>query len=264
VHETLVAAVSAPDPQRLGGLAWARRTRGRLTGPERRRLLGAIAAGQVTNLAGRLKLALGRVPPGAAGVDVSGFTPPDSALAREAEAACREQSALIAGHSYRTWMFGLALATLDGHQLDRELFYCAALVHDYGADAPVAGEDFTLRSAERALGCARAVDLDEARALLIADAICCHATPGATVARDGAIACYVQAGAMVDGAGLRAWDLPQASREEVMRRHPRGTGFKREFADVVRAEARAVPDGRFGLLARCGLPLAVRLAPFAD
>jgi hypothetical protein len=256
--------VPAPDPERLGGLAWTRRTRGRLTGAERRRLLGAIAAGQVTNLAGRIKLALGRLPPGAADVDVRDFQPPDSALAREAEAACREQPALIAGHSYRTWMFGLALAAVDGGQLDRELFYCAALVHDYGAAAPVPGEDFTLRSAERAIACARAAGLDEARGNLVADGICCHATPGATVARDGAVAFYVQAGAMVDGAGLRAWDVTPANRDEVLRSHPRGAGFKREFADVVTAEARAVPDGRFGLLARCGLPLAVRLAPFRD
>jgi hypothetical protein len=31
---------------------------------------------------------------------------------------------------------------------------------------------------------------------------------------------------------------------------------------MMRAEAAAVPAGRFGLLVRCGLPLAVRLAPF--
>jgi hypothetical protein len=31
---------------------------------------------------------------------------------------------------------------------------------------------------------------------------------------------------------------------------------------MMRAEAAAVPGGRFGLLVRCGLPLAVRMAPF--
>jgi hypothetical protein len=30
----------------------------------------------------------------------------------------------------------------------------------------------------------------------------------------------------------------------------------------MRAEASALPTGRFGLLVRCGLPLAVRMAPF--
>ena len=41
-------------------------------------------------------------------------------------------------------------------------------------------------------------------------------------------------------------------------------GFKRELASMMRAEAAAVPGGRFSLLVRCGVPLAVRLAPFDD
>jgi hypothetical protein len=88
-------------------------------------------------------------------------------------------------------------------------------------------EDFTLRSANRALACANAAGLDEADAERLADGITCHATPGATVERDGPIACYVQYGAMVDGAGLRAWDVAPKNIDEVLRRHPRGPGFNR-------------------------------------
>jgi len=256
------APASAPDPERLGGLAWTRRTQGSLTRAERRRLLAAIAAGQAENLLGRVRLALGRAPPGAAEIDVRDFSPPDSLLAHEAEQACREQPQFIAAHCYRTWMFGLALAALDRVALDRELFYCAALVHDHGITPPVARSDFTIRSAERALACARGAGVDAGQAELIADGICAHTTPGVTVERDGALACYVQWGAMVDGADLRAWDITPANIGEVLARHPRGAGFKRAFADVFRAEARAVSGGRFALLARCGVPLAVRLAPF--
>lgn len=258
----MTAHMAEPDPNRLGGLEWVRRTRGTLTAAERRRLIGAIALSQAVNIAGRLKLALGRLPDGASSIDVGDFEPPDSRLAREAEAACAEQPDLIAGHSYRTWMWGMALATLDRERLDRELFYCAALVHDWGATAPVPGEDFTIRGAERALACAQAAGIDPARADLIADGICCHTTPGATVKRDGAIAYYVQYGAMVDGAGLRAWDVAPHNIAEVLRLHPRGPAFKRGLADTIRDEARAVPGGRFGLLRRCGMTLAVRIAPF--
>lgn len=254
--------MTAPDPNRLGGLEWARRTRGTLTPTERRRLIGAIAVSQAVNVVGRVKLALGRLPHGAGSIDVRDFEPPDSRLAREAEAACAEQSDLIAAHSYRTWMWGMALATLDREQLERELFYCAALIHDWGTTVTVPGEDFTIRGAERALACAAAAGVDAPRADLIADGICCHTTPGATVKRDGAIAYYVQYGAMVDGAGLRAWDIAPHNIAEVLRRHPRGPGFKRGLSDVIRDEARAVPRGRFGLLRRCGMTLAVRMAPF--
>jgi hypothetical protein len=255
-------ATATPDPDRIGGIAWMRRTGGKMTRAERRRMLGAIAVSQAENLAGRVKLALGRLPAGAAAIDVRDFEPPDSLLAREAEAACAEQPELLAQHSYRTWSWGLALATLDRAELDRELFYCAALVHDYGAANPVARQDFTLRSAERALACARAAGVAHADAEALADGITCHATPGVTVAKDGPIAYYVQYGAMVDGAGLRAWDVAPRNIEEVLRRHPRGPGFKRGLSDTVKAEARAVPGGRFALAVRCGMTLAVRMAPY--
>jgi hypothetical protein len=69
---------------------------------------------------------------------------------------------------------------------------------------------------------------------------------------------------MVDGSGLRMWDVSKTNSEAVLRSHPRGAGFKRELAALIRAEARAVPGGRVALLARWGLPLAARLAPFDD
>ena len=254
----------SPDPQRLGGLGWTRRTAGRLTGGERRRLLGEIAKGQAENLLGRAKLALGRLPAGAREVDVRTFEPPDSQLARDAEAACAEQPDSIAGHSYRTWMFGLALAAVDRIELDRELFYCAALVHDYGIAEPTPGRDFTLEGAGRAIACAAGAGLPRDRGEAMADAICVHTTPGVKVDRDGPLGCYIQWGAMVDGAGLRIWDIAPANVEEVVRRHPRGSGFKSQLASMMRAEGEAVPGGRFALLSRCGAPLAVRFAPFDE
>jgi hypothetical protein len=146
--------------------------------------------------------------------------------------------------------------------MDRELFYCAALVHDYGIAAPTAGRDFTLGSADRLLACASAAGAAEGRGEELADAVCVHTTAGISPESDGPLGCYVQWGAMVDGAGLRLWDVSPDNKEEVLRRHPREAGFKREFAEVIRAEARAVPDGRFHQLVRWGFPLAVRLAPF--
>jgi hypothetical protein len=242
-------------------MGWARRTGGRLTASERGRLVAAIALGQWENLLGRAKLALGRLPAGAANVDLDTFTVPDSPFAREAEQACAELPAALVGHSYRTWLFGRALAALDGTELDVELFYCGSLLHDYGIAHPTPGRDFTLASADRTLACATTAGVDGNRAQALADAICVHTTPGALIARDGALGCYLQWGAMVDGAGLRVWDVAPANVTEVLRRYPR-VDFKRQLVSMMRAEAAAVPHGRFGLLVRCGLPLAVRLAPF--
>jgi hypothetical protein len=253
----------APDQERLGGLGWTRRTGGSLTSSERRRLLAAIALGQWENVIGRAKLALGRLPAGAGSVDLDTFEVPDSRFAREAEQACAELPAALVGHSYRTWLFGCALAAVDGRALDAELFYCGSLLHDHGIAQPTANRDFTLASADRTLACATTAGVAEERAASLADAICVHTTPGVEVDRDGALGCYLQWGAMVDGAGLRIWDVAQANVEEVLRRYPR-IDFKRQLTALMRAEAAAVPRGRFGLLLRCGLPLAVRMAPFEN
>jgi hypothetical protein len=59
------------------------------------------------------------------------------------------------------------------------------------------------------------------------------------------LGCYVQWGAMVDGAGLRLWDISKANVDAVLTAHPRGIDFKRELAALISAEARAVPGGRF-------------------
>jgi hypothetical protein len=253
--------MNTPEPQRLGGLAWVRRTGGQLSRAERRRLLAAIAVGQWENVVGRAKLALGRLPEGAAHVDLDTFQVPDSRFAREAEEACAELPTALQGHSYRTWLFGRALATVDGNTMDDELFYCGALLHDYGIVSPTPNRDFTLGSVDRMLSCASAAGLADEHANLLADGISVHTTPGVKVETDGVIGCYLQWGAMVDGAGLRVWDVAPGNVQEVLRRYPRGD-FKRELADMMRAEAAAVPAGRFKLLVRCGLPLAVRMAPF--
>ena len=161
------------DPQRVGGLEWTRRTGGRLTRSERGRLLAAVAIGQWENAVGRLKLALGRLPAGAKDIDASTFSPPDTKLAKQAEEACAEQPQAIIGHSYRTWMFGLALAAIDGAELDREQFYCSALVHDYGIAKPTPGRDFTLAGAERVIACAAAAEVTPDVGEEMADAILC-------------------------------------------------------------------------------------------
>src|ERR1700761_1716535 len=179
--------MNAPDPQRLGGFAWVRRTGGQLSRAERRRLFIAIAVGQWQNAVGRTKFALGRVPAAAAHVDLDTFAVPDSKFAREAEAACAELPPSLQGHSYRTWLFGRALASVDGHEVDDELFYCGSLLHDYGIASPTANRDFTLGSVDRLRSCADAAGLDEESINSIADGICVHTTPGINVHTDGTI-----------------------------------------------------------------------------
>ena len=252
--------MTAPDYARLGGLEWARRTGGRLSRAERRKLLAAIVRGQGDYVATRWRRMTGRVPAGARDLAFADFRPPDSRLARLAEEAAEEQSVHVKGHGYRTWAFGSALAALDRNELDPEIFYVAGLLHDYGVAEAVPGEDFVLRSASRVERCVADAELDEAVALTIADSISIHSTPGITVERDGSSGFYVGAGAALDLAGLRCGDLTRSYFADVHAKHPRD-GVTRAFIDHIAAEAKANPAGRFAQLRRCGFNLLLRTNP---
>ena len=65
----------------------------------------------------------------------------------------------------------------------------------------------------------------------------------------GAEAYLLSAGAAVDVFGLRSNEIPDAVRHSVIQEYPR-LGFKREFAGVLRAEAKQVPRGRAWYLQR--------------
>lgn len=250
----------SPDPNRLGGLGWTRRTGGALTRKERARLLGEIVRGQGAYVGTRIRLATGRVPEAARSLSIDDVTPPDSRLAREAEEAAREQTPGVIGHSYRSWVFGAALAGLDGQALDREQFYVASLLHDYGLMAAVAGEDFTIRSAARAAQCGQVCGTPAPVVDAIGDAITVHSLPGAQLERDGALGFYLQAGALVDLVGIRADELPKGLRQAATERYDRG-GVTAEITRLIAAEAKANPAGRFHLLHRCGFSALIRVAP---
>src|SRR5687768_13366483 len=97
----------------------------------------------------------------------------------------------------------------------------------------------------------------------VANAIAMHHTPGVGL-ESGAEAYLLSAGAAVDLFGLRSNQIPDAVRESVVRQYPR-LDFKREFARLLRAEARQVPRGRAWYLHRFALSdLSIRLAPFSD
>ncbi|MGB0092997.1 MAG: hypothetical protein WBP81_10760, partial [Solirubrobacteraceae bacterium] len=72
--------------------------------------------------AARLRIALGRR--GSGRLDLDALRWPDSQLAHDAEAEAREAlSPHVLEHSYRTYLFGLVLASIDTVRVDEELAY---------------------------------------------------------------------------------------------------------------------------------------------
>lgn len=94
-------------------------------------------------------------------------------------------------------------------------------------------------------------------------AITMHHSPRVTLAA-GPVAYLLSAGAGVDVAGVRCWDLPPSILTDAVREHPRA-GFKAYFTQAWAAEADRVPQGRAKLLRRYGaFSAAIALAPFDE
>lgn len=248
------------DP--IGSIGWTERTGGVLTARECVTLARPLLRGELGILTGRLAMAL-RVHSGRRrSIDPASLARPDSALARDADSAAQDLlSPALRNHSSRAYTWGAALAALHGITFDRELLYVAAMFHDTGIPSPVPEVDFTVRSAALAREFTDSHHVPADLREVVANAIAMHHTPGVGL-EAGPEAFLLSAGAAVDVFGLRSDELPDAVRRSVVREHPR-LGFKREFAGLLRTEARRVPRGRAWYLHRFAVSdLAIRLAPF--
>ena len=248
----------------VGTIDWSRRTGGRLEPFERRALLVDVARAHGRNALGRLLMAVHLHPGRNAYVPPARLQAPDSPLTRAAaDTAVRLLPGTLLAHSHRTYVFGRALGELEGIDVDSEVLYAAALLHDTGLVLAEGVDDFTLASARVAWDVAERVGLSTAATETLQTAITMHHSPRVTLA-SGPVAYLLSAGAGVDVVGLRAWDLPRGVLEGAVAEHPR-EGFKRSFALAWADEAARVPGGRAQLLRRYGaFGAAIRLAPFAE
>ena len=250
------------DP--IGSIGWTERTGGVLTARDCLSLAGPLLRGELGILVGRLAMALRLHSGRRSAVDPASLVPPDSSLARDADVAAHDLlTPALVNHSRRAYAWGAAIAALDGITFDRELLYLAAVFHDTGIPSPVPHVDFTVRSAAVAREFTDSHDVPTDDREVVANAIAMHHTPGVSV-DSGAEAYLLSAGAAVDVFGLRSSEIPDAVRQSVVQQYPR-LGFKREFAGLLRAEAKQVPRGRAWYLHRFAVSdLSIRLAPFRD
>ncbi|HZZ49558.1 MAG TPA: HD domain-containing protein [Pseudonocardia sp.] len=242
--------------------SWAVSTGGALSSRQRRQLLTPLLRTVVSYSVCRTRLALGRR--GTDGVDIDRLRWPDSALARAAEEEIRDTlSADIVAHSYRTYLFALSLAALDGASVDEELCYVACLLHDLNLAVPTPGRCFAVVGGERAEQFALARGESAQRSAAIGAAIAAHITVGASedLSDPGG---FVSAGAFVDVSGTRIDELAPGWVEGLLTRYPRHD-FKRRLTTYFSDEAKAVPAGRARWLNRtAGFPILVRMAPFPE
>ena len=257
---TAAALLQPSEP--LGSIGWTERTGGVLTPRECLTLAPSLLRGELGILAGRLAMSLRLHSGRRTTIKPASLVPPDSLLAREAEQAAQDLlTPALLNHSRRAYAWGAALAARHGITFDREPLYLAAMFHDTGIPSPVPHVDFTVRSAALAREFSDSHDVPPDDREVIANAIAMHHTPGVDLDA-GAEAYLLSAGAAVDVFGLRSNEIPDAVRKSVVAQYPR-LGFKREFAGLLRAEAKQVPRGRAWYLHRFAVSdISIRLAPF--
>jgi hypothetical protein len=248
----------------VGTVQWTECTGGRLERAERRRLVGDLSRVHVSNVVGRFRL-LAHLDPGRRSyVSPARVLPPNSPLTRAAEdVAIRVLPATLLNHSYRAYQFASALGELEGLEVDTEVLFAAALLHDTGLVLADGKDDFTLTSARLARDVAEQVGLSTAATEILQTAITMHYSPRVPLTA-GPVAYLLAAGAGVDVVGMRSWDLPPRILAEAVRDYPR-EDFKAYFAGAWAAEAARVPQGRAKLLRRYGaFTAAIALAPFEE
>lgn len=249
---------------RLGSVEWVRQTKGRLAPTEQRRLIAAIATTHVRNAVGRTRLAVGLTPGRHRVIDPAALTPPVTPLAREAAAVAADLLPReLLEHSHRTFRFARALGLVEHVEVDDDLLFAAAMLHDTGLLAQSDGTDFTLRAADLVGEVASRLGISAALTEVMQSAITMHPSPGVRM-HDGPVAYLLSAGAAVDVVGLRIWDLPRETVADTLALHPRHN-FKKFFAAAFKQEALNVPRGRVRLLHAYGaFGPAIRLAPFRE
>lgn len=195
--------------------------------------------------------------------DLERLEVPDSAAAREAERVAREAcSTALLNHSIRSYAWGALLGIAENRRFDSEVFYVASLLHDIGLVPEFdRGNDFEVDGEIAARELLTSVGWDADRANLAAHAIRDHWDGPAS--EDEVESLLLAYGTSVDVGGWRVPELDPSLVATVVEAVPRD-GFKREFIELVEAQARAKPHCHLTARLERGFADRVLAAPFAD
>lgn len=213
----------------LGTVTWGRRqgpfSNGRLTRSEKLKLLTNLGRMGMLEALDSLRGKLGLI--NVFGTDLEGLLPPDTALVRDAfDFAEDVQNLDLMRHSWRTYYLGMLLGGYRKLTVDREILFCAAILHDVGLADGRSSEPkeccFVVHGAERCKSHLVGKGHDRARAHQIADAIGLHLNGYVSDRTYGAEAHLLSRGAMCDVFGMGRRRIAQEVRRDIAARYPKG------------------------------------------
>jgi hypothetical protein len=247
--------------EEVGTLEWARRTNGILGSGERARFIARVVF--KTSVAGPRLMAM-RAGVRGGGIDPSELTPPDTPAMHAVVDACADLGPAVVEHSYRSYLYGRALAQVEGVEVDEEELFAGAMFHDYGFPQMETLTDrcFTLVGADGALEVLGGQGWDQPRCETVAESVTRHLNPEVPL-EQGAVQHFVHDGVILDVVGLRAWELDADGIERVRERHPRH-GFNRIAGTSLKGHGKRVPGCRAAALYAAGFGFGLKLSPWND
>jgi hypothetical protein len=186
---------------------------------------------------------------------------PSTPAARLAEEVLTEYSApALVNHCHRSYLFAVARASLDGLQIDAELLYVSALLHDIGLEPAFDSHTLPFEQAggHVAWVFAAGAGWPAERRRRAAGVIVAHMV-GTDVAIDpeGHLL-DVATGLDISGRGMDAW--PAELVREIVATHPRLDLVER-FVGCFRDQAERKPDSSAADAMRSGLPDRITANP---
>ncbi|WP_297584811.1 HD domain-containing protein [Roseibium sp.] len=213
----------------LGTVAWGKRSgqfgKGRLTRGEKLQVLLNLARISILEARDAVFDRLGLI--NAYGVDLDGLQPPDTPLVRDAfDFADNVQSLELMRHSWRTYYWAMLLGGYRNLDVDREMLFAAAILHDVGLARGRTSEPkdccFVVYGAERCKHHLVGKGHDRAKVRKIADAIGLHLNAYVSHRLHGAEAHLLSRGAMCDVFGMGRRRIGKSVRNRIFKEHPKG------------------------------------------
>ncbi|RZG44154.1 HD domain-containing protein [Acinetobacter wuhouensis] len=194
---------------------------------------------------------------------------PDTAIIKEAitELNNTKHQAII-NHSWRSYIWGVAIAQSKDWQFDEESLLIASLMHDVGlADhqAQYSCQCFTLESALRSESLCAKHDFPQDKTDNISDAICLHMN-GYLFENNQHLSKEVLLLQKATSCDVIGTDLALFStpfKDEVLAQYPRHH-FNTQFKRLLKTEVKRNPQSRTALMSKLGLPMMIQMNIFKE
>ncbi len=246
---------------KVGTLAWARETGGKLRPVDQAELARQFVAAR---LARRQRRGI----PNPMSFDPSTVRIPDSAITQRAVSVCETLSEpWLVNHTYRAYFWGAYLAKASAFSYDEELLFVACILHDLGlTEACKPTTDglhcFGVIGARKAMQAMAGSGWDARKLEALEEAITLHLNVTVPLS-DGIEAHLLHKGTTLDVMGARFDELSRDYLAGVLEQFPR-VSMKANLTACGRYEVAVRPRSRMAFLFNNGFEEMIHAAPFAE